>query len=177
MERLADAGDRREVKLRDAEALERLAGVDTLIVDKTGTLTAGKPALSAVVAAAGHVEADILRLAASLERGSEHPLADAIVSAAADRGLVLSDAQDFDAVTGKGVTGMVAGKRVLLGNRALLDDARDKVRSSIGELRLIGRGLHPAVLDDPEYTRDVFKRLRPNAIEGFGTLVEVRLDD
>ena len=116
-------GARAGVLIRDAEALERLAGVDTLIVDKTGTLTAGKPALSAVVAAAGQVEADILRLAASLERGSEHPLADAIVSAAADRGLVLSDAQDFDAVTGKGVTGMVDGKRVLLGNRALLDDA------------------------------------------------------
>ena len=116
-------GARAGVLIRDAEALERLAGVDTLIVDKTGTLTAGQPALSAVVAAAGQVEADILRLAASLERGSEHPLADAIVSAAADRGLVLSDAQDFDAVTGKGVTGMVDGKRVLLGNRALLDDA------------------------------------------------------
>ena len=116
-------GARAGVLIRDAEALERLAGVDTLIVDKTGTLTAGKPALSAVVAAAGQVEADILRLAASLERGSEHPLADAIVSAAADRGLVLSDAQDFDAVTGKGVTGMVDGKLVLLGNRALLDDA------------------------------------------------------
>lgn len=116
-------GARAGVLIRDAEALERLAGVDTLIVDKTGTLTAGKPALSAVVAAAGHVEADILRLAASLERGSEHPLADTIVSAAADRGLVLSGAQDFDAVTGKGVTGMVDGKRVLLGNRALLDDA------------------------------------------------------
>jgi Cu+-exporting ATPase len=116
-------GARAGVLIRDAEALERLAGVDTLIVDKTGTLTAGKPALSAVVAAAGQVEADILRLAASLERGSEHPLADAIVSAAADRGLALSDAQDFDAVTGKGVTGMVDGKRVLLGNRALLDDA------------------------------------------------------
>ena len=116
-------GARAGVLIRDAEALERLAGVDTLIVDKTSTLTAGKPALSAVVAAAGQVEADILRLAASLERGSEHPLADAIVSAAADRGLVLSDAQDFDAVTGKGVTGMVDGKRVLLGNRALLDDA------------------------------------------------------
>ncbi len=116
-------GARAGVLIRDAEALERLAGVDTLIVDKTGTLTAGKPALSAVVVAAGHVEAGILRLAASLERGSEHPLADAIVSAAADRGLVLSGAQDFDAVTGKGVTGMVDGKRVLLGNRALLDDA------------------------------------------------------
>jgi P-type Cu+ transporter len=116
-------GARAGVLIRDAEALERLAGVDTLIVDKTGTLTAGKPALSAVVAVAGQDEDDILRLAASLERGSEHPLADAIVSAAAERDLVLSDAQDFDAVTGKGVTGTVDGKGILLGNRALLDDA------------------------------------------------------
>jgi len=116
-------GARAGVLIRDAEALERLAGVDTLIVDKTGTLTAGKPAPPPVPAPAGQVEPHILRSAARLERRSEHPLADAIVSAAADRGLVLSDAQDFDAVTGKGVTGMVDGKRVLLGNRALLDDA------------------------------------------------------
>ncbi|MFT5488951.1 MAG: Cu+-exporting ATPase [Paracoccaceae bacterium] len=116
-------GARAGVLIRDAEALERLAGVDILIVDKTGTLTAGKPALSAVIATAGQEEDNVLRLAASLERGSEHPLADAIVGAAADRGLVLSDAQDFDAVTGKGVTGTVDGKRVLLGNRVLLDDA------------------------------------------------------
>ena len=116
-------GARAGVLIRDAEALERLARVDTLIIDKTGTLTAGKPALSAVVAATGQDKDDILRLAASLERGSEHPLAEAILSGAADRDLALSDAQDFDAVTGKGVSGMVDGKRILLGNRALLDDA------------------------------------------------------
>jgi P-type Cu+ transporter len=111
------------VLIRDAEALERLAGVDVLIVDKTGTLTAGKPALSAVIAAPGQDEDTLLRLAASLERGSEHPLADAIVSAAEARGLALSAAADFDAVTGKGVTGNIDGARVLLGNRALLDGA------------------------------------------------------
>jgi Cu+-exporting ATPase len=116
-------GARAGVLIRDAEALERLARVDTLIIDKTGTLTAGKPALSAVVAATGQDKDDILRLAASLERGSEHPLAEAILSAAAHRDLALSDVQDFDAVTGKGVSGMVDGKRILLGNRALLDDA------------------------------------------------------
>jgi Cu+-exporting ATPase len=116
-------GARAGVLIRDAEALERLAGVDTLIVDKTGTLTAGKPALLAVVATPGQDKDDVLRLAASLERGSEHPLADAIVSAAAERGLALSDARDFDAVTGKGVTGKVDGMQVLLGNRALLEDA------------------------------------------------------
>lgn len=116
-------GARAGVLIRDAEALERLSRVDTLVIDKTGTLTAGKPALSAVVAATGQDKDDILRLAASLERGSEHPLAEAILSGAADRDLALSDAQDFDAVTGKGVSGMVDGKRILLGNRALLDDA------------------------------------------------------
>lgn len=116
-------GARAGVLIRDAEALERLADVDTLIVDKTGTLTAGKPALSAVVAAPGQDDAEVLRLAASLERGSEHPLADAIVDAASARGLTLSEAGDFDAVTGKGVTGTVDGHRILLGNRALLEDA------------------------------------------------------
>lgn len=117
------------VLIRDAEALERLAGVDTLIVDKTGTLTAGKPALSAVIPAAGQEEDNVLRLAASLERGSEHPLADAIVGAAADRGLALSDAGNFDSVTGKGVTGEVDGLQILLGNRALLEDVGIDVAS------------------------------------------------
>ncbi len=116
-------GARAGVLIRDAEALERLAAVDVLIVDKTGTLTAGKPALSAVIAAAGQDEDTVLRLAAGLERGSEHPLADAIVSAAEARGLSLSAAVDFDAVTGKGVTGDIDGVRVLLGNRTLLDEA------------------------------------------------------
>lgn len=116
-------GARAGVLIRDAEALERLAAVDTLIVDKTGTLTAGKPALSAVVAAPGEDEDEVLRLAASLERGSEHPLADAIVGAASARGLTLSTAEGFDAVTGKGVTGTVDGRRILLGNRVLLEDA------------------------------------------------------
>lgn len=116
-------GARAGVLIRDAEALERLAGVDTLIVDKTGTLTAGKPALSAVVAAPGQDEGNVLRLAASLERGSEHPLAEAIVGAASERGLALSEALDFDAVTGKGVAGKVAGKPILLGNLALLEEA------------------------------------------------------
>jgi P-type Cu+ transporter len=116
-------GARAGVLIRDAEALERLAGVDVLIVDKTGTLTAGKPALSAVIATAGHNEDDVLHLAASLERSSEHPLADAIVSAAAARGLALTDATDFDAVTGKGVIGRIDGKSVLLGNAKLLEEA------------------------------------------------------
>ena len=110
------------VLIRDAEALERFAQVDTLIVDKTGTLTMGKPKLVAVVPEAGRDEAELLRLAASLERGSEHPLAEAIVAGAEDRGIVLSTVEEFEAVTGKGVTGQVEGKAVALGNARLLAD-------------------------------------------------------
>jgi len=108
------------VLIKNAEALERFAKVDTLIVDKTGTLTVGKPKLVAVLPAAGHDEAEVLRLAASLERGSEHPLAEAIVAGAEERGVILTSAKDFEALTGKGVTGVVEGRAVALGNAALL---------------------------------------------------------
>ncbi len=110
------------VLIKDAEALERFADVDTLIVDKTGTLTLGKPKLVAVIAEAGHEEDEVLRLAASLERGSEHPLAAAIVGGAEARGISLTGADDFEALTGKGVTGKVDGKIVALGNARLLAD-------------------------------------------------------
>jgi len=93
-----------------------------LIVDKTGTLTEGKPTLVAVLPEAGHDEAEVLRLAASLERGSEHPLAEAIVRGAQERGVDMVTATDFEAITGKGVKGVVDGKRVALGNRALITD-------------------------------------------------------
>jgi Cu+-exporting ATPase len=108
------------VLIRNAEALETLARVDTLIVDKTGTLTLGKPELAAVLPAPGHDEAEVLRLAASLERGSEHPLAEAIVRGAEARGISLAEARDFEALTGKGVKGVVGGRAVALGNAALL---------------------------------------------------------
>ena len=110
------------VLIKNAEALERFAKVDTLIVDKTGTLTEGKPKLVAVVAEDGHDENEVLRLAASLERGSEHPLAEAIVIGARERGVELADATDFDAVTGKGVKGTVDAKAVALGNAKLVED-------------------------------------------------------
>ncbi|MDT8344794.1 MAG: heavy metal translocating P-type ATPase, partial [Thermohalobaculum sp.] len=110
------------VLIRNAEALERFATVDTLIVDKTGTLTMGKPRLVAVLPRPGHDEAEVLRLAASLERGSEHPLAEAIVAGAEDRGLALATADGFEAVTGKGVTGRVDGREVALGNAKMLAD-------------------------------------------------------
>ena len=110
------------VLVKNAEALERMETVDILIVDKTGTLTLGKPKLVAVEACAGFDEPEVLRLAAALERGSEHPLAAAITQGAEDRGLALPAAEDFASVTGKGVTGFVDGRKVALGNRALLTD-------------------------------------------------------
>ncbi|MFW5394742.1 MAG: Cu+-exporting ATPase [Candidatus Accumulibacter regalis] len=110
------------VLIKNAEALERFAKVDTLIVDKTGTLTVGKPKLVAVLPAAGHEEDEVLRLAASLERGSEHPLAEAIVSGAEERGVELAKADEFEAITGKGVKGVVDGQAVALGNAALLTE-------------------------------------------------------
>ncbi|MDP6951514.1 MAG: copper-translocating P-type ATPase, partial [Alphaproteobacteria bacterium] len=109
------------VLIRDAEALERLEAVDTLVVDKTGTLTEGAPRLREIIALDGD-EDRLLRLAASLERASEHPLAAAIVAAAETRALVLSQPSDFAATTGKGVTGKVEGSACALGNAALMAD-------------------------------------------------------
>jgi P-type Cu+ transporter len=110
------------VLIRNAEALERMEKIDTLVVDKTGTLTEGKPKVVQVVPALGFDEAQVLRLAASVERGSEHPLAAAIVSAAAERKLELLAVRDFDAPAGKGVTGMVESQRLALGNTRFLDE-------------------------------------------------------
>ncbi|MEK0082343.1 heavy metal translocating P-type ATPase [Benzoatithermus flavus] len=109
------------VLIRDAEALERLEKVDTIVVDKTGTLTEGRPKVTAVVPLMGQDEGELLRLAAGLERASEHPLAAAIVQAAEERGLALPEVAGFESVTGKGVRGEVEGKAVALGNRAMMD--------------------------------------------------------
>jgi Cu+-exporting ATPase len=111
------------VLIRDAEALERFAKVDVLIVDKTGTLTEGRPSLTEVIAAEGFSEDEVLALAAGLERGSEHPLAEAIVKGAEARGVAMPAAGDFAAVTGKGVTGRIDGRAVALGNRAMMTEA------------------------------------------------------
>jgi Cu+-exporting ATPase len=108
------------VLIKNAEALERMEKVDTLVVDKTGTLTEGKPKVVAIVAAEGFGEDDILRLAASVERASEHPLADAIVRAARERNLDLGKVEEFDSPTGKGATGKVDGKTIVLGNANFL---------------------------------------------------------
>jgi Cu+-exporting ATPase len=110
------------VLIKNAEALERFEKIDTLIVDKTGTLTEGKPRLIAVLPEPGHDEAEVLRLAASLERGSEHPLAEAIVRGAEERAVPMVEASDFEAVTGKGVKGVVDGRPVALGNLRLVTD-------------------------------------------------------
>jgi Cu+-exporting ATPase len=109
------------VLFKNAEAIETLRRVDTLVTDKTGTLTEGRPKLVAVEPAPGTEPDELLRLAAGLERGSEHPLAAAIVSGAEERGAVPARAEGFESITGKGVTGTVAGRSVALGNRALLD--------------------------------------------------------
>src|SRR5207247_2397779 len=110
------------VLIKNAEALEILERVDTLVVDKTGTLTEGKPRLVSLVTAPVYSESDALRLAASLERGSEHPLAAAIVAGAEERQLNLSAAEDFRSITGKGVVGRVEGRTVALGNHRLMQD-------------------------------------------------------
>jgi Cu+-exporting ATPase len=109
------------VLIRDAEALETLEKVDTLVVDKTGTLTEGRPRLASVVPAPGRSEDEVLRLAAAIERGSEHPLAAAIVAGAEGRRIAIPAASGFQSVTGQGVTGTVEGRSVALGNRTLVD--------------------------------------------------------
>ena len=108
------------VLIKNAEALEHMEKVDTLVIDKTGTLTEGKPAVTAIVAAPGFDEAEVLRLAASVERASEHPLAVAIVRAAEERGIATAPVSGFDSPTGKGALGTVEGRKIVLGNAAFL---------------------------------------------------------
>ncbi len=108
------------VLIKNAEALERMERIDTLVIDKTGTLTEGKPKVVTVKAAPNYTEAEVLRLAASVERSSEHPLADAIVNKAKERGIQTTAVQDFELPVGKGALGTVEGKKVLLGNAAFM---------------------------------------------------------
>ena len=139
------------VLIKNAEALEVLEKVNTLVVDKTGTLTEGKPRLTSIVPLGGRKEADLLRLAASLERGSEHPLAAAIVDGTKGKGLVLSEAKDFRSVTGKGIIGTVDGQKVALGNLRLLDELGVKAGSFLEqaeELRRDGQTVMFVVIDD-----------------------------
>ena len=121
------------VLVKNAEALERMEKVTTLVVDKTGTLTEGKPAVTRVAAATGFDEASVLRLSASVERASEHPLALAIVKAAEERGIGLAPVADFDSPTGKGALGTVEGRRVALGNAAFLREQGVEVSTYAAE--------------------------------------------
>uniref|UniRef100_UPI0035B66142 copper-transporting P-type ATPase n=1 Tax=Arhodomonas aquaeolei TaxID=2369 RepID=UPI0035B66142 len=139
------------VLFRDAEAIQTLRRVDTLVVDKTGTLTEGRPRLQEVSVADGFGEDDVLCLAATLERGSEHPLAAAIVDGAGERGVELKRYSDFESITGKGVRGAIDGRRVALGNRALMDalgiDAQ-ALTERAASLRAEGRTAMFVAVDD-----------------------------
>lgn len=139
------------VLIKNAEALERMEKVDTLVIDKTGTLTEGKPTVTKIVPAAGTSADDLLVLAASLEQGSEHPLAHAIVMAARDKGLDLTETHDFDSQSGKGVTGKIKGQHVALGNAMLMEELAVDVSSmsdQANELRSDGATVIFIAVDD-----------------------------
>ncbi len=133
------------VLFRNAEAIEVMRKVDTLVIDKTGTLTEGKPRLESVVVVNGFDEQTLLALAGSLERSSEHPLAAAIVAGANERGIEIKDATRFQSITGKGVIGEVDGHHVAVGNSSLLDDLKLKARAE--ELRVNGQTIMFVVVD------------------------------
>ncbi len=118
----AGRGARAGVLFKNAEALERFASAGTMVLDKTGTLTEGKPKLVALYSAPGYTESEVLGLAVSLERSSQHPLGAAFLKASQERGLVLSEAQNFDAPAGKGVTGRAGGYDLIIGNRLMLQE-------------------------------------------------------
>ena len=172
----AGKGAHSGVLFKNAEAIEVLRKVDTLVVDKTGTLTEGKPKLVSVVTAAGIEEATLLRLAASLERHSEHPLATAIVAGAEERGIVDGATVHFDSITGKGVSGEVEGRRVLLGNRALLDqfnvDPGD-LATKAETLRADGQTVMFVAIDDKAAgllgVADPIKNSTPDAVKQLHT--------
>ncbi|MBP2311828.1 heavy metal translocating P-type ATPase [Azospirillum soli] len=160
------------VLIKDAASLERFEKVDTLVVDKTGTLTEGKPRVTAVVAAPGVDEGELLALAASLERSSEHPLAAAIVAAATERGLPLRDVADFDSVTGKGVLGGVGSHLIALGNAAMMREqgvALGDLEARADELRRDGATALFAAVDGQAggviAVADPIKASTPQALE------------
>lgn len=125
------------VLFRDAAAIENLRKIDTLIIDKTGTLTEGKPAFDRAVAAPGFNEIEVLRLAASLDQGSEHPLADAIVRAARERHLSLDKPENFESGSGIGVRGQVGGRQLALGNTALMEQLGVAVQALVSQAELL----------------------------------------
>ena len=138
----AGRGAQAGVLIKDAEALERMAAVDTLIVDKTGTLTMGKPELTDTIVLGDLPETNLLSFAAALERGSEHPLAEAIVAGADAQGAARQEAADFEAVTGKGVRGKVGGLTVALGNAAMMHEMgldTEQAEAEADALRIMGK--------------------------------------
>ena len=138
------------ILFRNAEAIEVLREIDTLVVDKTGTLTEGKPKLVTIDSAGGFDQTELLQLAASLERGSEHPLAGAIVAGAEERGVALVKAESFESLTGKGVKGSINGHSVALGNSVLMEElgaSGDQLNSRAEELRREGQTVMFAVID------------------------------
>jgi len=160
------------VLIKNAEALEILEQVDTLIVDKTGTLTEGKPKLVSVTPASGQDEKEVLRLAASLERSSEHPLAAAVVTGAEKRGLKLTSANDFESVTGKGVAGCVDGRPVAMGNARLLEQLSisvDELNERVEALRSEGQTVMFVALDNKAAgligVADPIKESTPEAVK------------
>ncbi|MFW6041503.1 MAG: heavy metal translocating P-type ATPase [Guyparkeria sp.] len=168
------------VLIRDAESLQRLEKVDTLVIDKTGTLTEGRPRVTAIRPFQSHDEDELLRLVAGLERGSEHPLAEAIVAEARHRDLDLGEAEDFDAENGKGVTGRIDGKRLLVGNRALMDghdvdvqplaDEAERLRAEGATAILVaidGEAAGVIAIADPvrKSTPDAVRRLQEAGLE------------
>jgi Cu+-exporting ATPase len=160
------------VLIKNAEALEVMEKIDTLVVDKTGTLTEGKPRLVSVIPASGKKEEEILRLAASLERGSEHPLAAAIVEGTRERGIKMTEATDFRSVTGKGVMGTVDGRKVGMGNQKLLDEMgmrRAELSDRGEELRRDGQTVMSVVVEHEIVgligVADPIKKSTPEAIQ------------
>jgi Cu+-exporting ATPase len=164
------------ILVRNAEALERLASVDTVIVDKTGTLTEGRPEVTALEALPGFFQGDLYTLAASVEAGSEHPLAAALARAARDRRLPIDRAEDFRAIPGKGVSGRVAGRQVLLGNAALMGEGIDFSSQAAGfaERRKRGETIMLIAVDGRAAGFvAVADRLRPSAREAVAALAEL----
>jgi len=162
------------VLFRNAEAIEALRHVDTMVVDKTGTLTEGRPRVVSVTAADGFAEADVLRLAAALEKSSEHPLADAVVSAARQDGADVPAAEQFQSHTGKGITGRVEGRQVAVGNSALirsLDLREDDFPGRAGKLQEEGQTVMFVVVDgDPAGLVSVVDPVRVTSLQAVRAL-------
>jgi Cu+-exporting ATPase len=167
------------VLVRNAEALELLHKIDTLVVDKTGTLTEGKPSVGTIHSVNGYSDNELLRFAASLEQASEHPLASAVVAAAQSRNLPLDPVEAFQSITGKGVTGRVSGRIVLAGNRALLDGAKiqtDQLTGRAEQLRSEGQSvLFVAIDGKPAGLLGLADPVKPSTMEAVKLLQAQRV--